>query len=597
VSFENCDKYVIKIGPAEEIENEYRNFQTFAGHTIYDKLQCPYNNALDSSFQTHMSRFCLPHPLKTIAYQFRGYIPSHSENPPLSFQDLAAEYMRGGCAHFTDYLIKINSFLREFARPADIILPDHLVPNWKRVAPLLSTAESMSHSAIKYGEIKRCWDRWAKERAFPLKVDFGPIHGNLRCANIVVTQNEAHLIDFGSMIRAPSFLNLIRLEIDIIFRSRIDTMEQRELLEGVFDPKLWDLRRARPASRPRCLVRDFRELYIDNTKSRNPYILARNDLYLAYLCELLRRTTYWEEEFLESSSRMLLWWLMTMSVDQLNNIRKAPSPPARDLERYGQILRPAIPEQIGLRKCFYGANDNEIRNKDKRLAIEQSRGVILLLAHSGQSYLSHLGCHYTSICAYLEQQECNRFLAIILNPFSIPAVQMYLNEIHALKSRGYDITKVAPQVVQHLEEDRVKLYESVVSYRNSKKRYGEQIHVRFTSFEPGCTILWTSTYCFVEPYFQTDPGLRAKHKLNTYKFELSVSNECAQGLFSDMKRSTTHVNFFLEYSISFEEWVARQVELREAANRALEVLVFIGEVEQIESDCIKEYMRKVSWSP
>jgi len=294
---------------------------------------------------------------------------------------------------------------------------------------------------------------------------------------------------------------------------------------------------------------------------------------------------------------MLLWWLMTMSVDQLNNIRKAPSPPARDLERYGQILRPAIPEQIGLRKCFYGANDNEIRNKDKRLAIEQSRGDILLLAHSGQSYLSHLGCHYTSICAYLEQQECNRFFPIILNPFSIPAVQMYLNEIHALKSRGYDIAKVAPQVVQHLEEDRVKLYESVVSYRNSKKRYGEQIHVRFTSFEPGCTILWTSTYCFVEPYFQTDPGLRAKHKLNTYEFELSVSNECAQGLYSDMKRSTTHVNFFLEYSISFEEWVARQVELREAANRALEVLVLIGEVEQIESDCIKEYMRKVPWSP
>jgi len=106
-----------------------------------------------------------------------------------------------------------------------------------------------------------------------------------------------------------------------------------------------------------------------------------------------------------------------------------------------------------------------------------------------------------------------------------------------------------------------------------------------------------SPYCFVEPYFQTDPGLRAKHNLNTYEFELSVSNDCAQGLYSDMKRSTTHVNFFLEYSILFEEWVARQVELREAANRALEVLVLIGEVEQIESDCIKEYMRKVPWSP
>lgn len=581
--------YVVKVGPSRLIDRERINFANLNGTAVHYQVSC------DPTFTDKIAKCCLPHDRRVIAYRFAGRIPAQTDDL-LSFLECAEHFLCGRSEDFLNHLASIQQRLTELwlhsGQPdGEIVrLPDFLEPNWAKVNPILATAEAMSHGAVKRSEVNRTWQNWEEERGNPIRMRLGHIHGDLRCANIVLSRGEPYLVDFGSVRKAPPFIDLIRLEVDIVLRARIPAAIRNELLRSVFDPLLWEPYAAATSPAQRLIV-EFRRAYVQILPGRKATISSQLDFYAAYMSELLRRTTYWEDLFLAVDTRQFIWLLLAQCVSYLHSANYANTI-AENIHNLDRLFRPPlIPKGIGLIRCYYGGQDNDERNGRKHKLLNGYRGPAVLLAHSGFSYLVPSAPHFRAVRSFLASYPQNRFVAILTNPFCQAAIEIYLNWIRSYLKQNHKL-KDGVRLEQNF-----KLTSSLQGYLNLKLHFGDQIEVRMTSFEPSCTVIWTSQGYFLEPYFKFDQFERAHNGLNTYEMECAPDADLADSFQFTGDEKITHLNFFYHHSLPFDKWKESRPLLHQAAESNLEWMERTGEIDAFERSCISELLQRYMREP
>ena len=260
----------------------------------------------------------------------------------------------------------------------------------------------------------------------------------------------------------------------------------------------------------------------------------------------------------------------------------------REESRRGVHLdAPAVSKDLGLSCLYYGGSDNRARNESKQKAVKESRGDVVLLAHSGHAYLA--GCHKSSIKAFLEDKnKTGKFIVILLNPFSLAAIGMYLNWLRSFEADGLDMSDI--HAIDHLLPKKVKFLDSLLSYRSLRNNYDSRLELRFTSFDIGCTVLWTDNAYFIEPYFRFNPAERAERKLTTYEMELDSESPMADQVQYGYERPTTHLNFYYRYSVLFEDWCKTQKAQIASGIDTLNFMADSGEISWKEANCLTSYL-------
>ncbi len=584
-SFDTVGAHVIKTGSKELIDREKRNFRTLKNTGAYNDLK---SNLVEKILDLKSSKST---PL--IVYKYAGRVPEQNESPPQSFLDCAELYFKGENPDFINQITDVDRDLANFRATATVqaaasySLPQFLEPDWKLISPIISTAEALSSFSFSLKEVREVWESWKDERKNPVQLRLERTHGDLRCNNIVYSDKKLFLIDFGNVREAPNYLDLIHLEIDIILRMQVDNEIRNRIVRAAFDPYYWQKEASPDWSQEEKIIQQFRWLFMLRQVRHSATDLVRRDFYVAYLVDLLRRARHWEDYFLSVQSRHLLWWIISCCLEAIKNVDRKPNALPSSLEEYSVLLRPDVPRGMGLLNWTFGDKENgdtenEKRNEKKKKAIASSRGQITLFAHSGHAYLAEPGIHFGELCRYLDNSE-NSFLAILLNPFSEAAIQLYLNWIRAYEKRS--------QTFGSLSVDG-KFRIALQSYQGLRNIYGDRIRVMMTSFDFSCTVLWTTEKFFFEPYFRLDAIERARMKLNSYEMEYDSRSAFGQVFGICDGNNLTHLDFFMSRSITYEKWKENLNNLHEKAKENLEVLEAIGEINSSEREFISIHLHK-----
>jgi hypothetical protein len=280
--------------------------------------------------------------------------------------------------------------------------------------------------------------------------------------------------------------------------------------------------------------------------------------------------------------------------DHPDDPKIAPQFVSIEIDNGGRALKLMAPplRKMGAVALYYGPGDNQRRNEAKEEALRQAKGKAFLLAQTGTAYFSAGGFLSPHVMAFLRRDKGNTFVAVLMNPFSEAALKLYLTCIEAAERVRTDAADV---VAGHLG----KLRETLGGYRNDFR--GHSVSLRFTPFDPVCTVLLTGTRCFVEPYFQFDPIERRGKHLDTYEWELEnridqaeVTNKPLADHFRASSEESTaqskapsHMSFHLRRSQPADEFVKHLAKDREQCEQTLKRLADKGVLQHSEAKAVK----------
>lgn len=247
---------------------------------------------------------------------------------------------------------------------------------------------------------------------------------------------------------------------------------------------------------------------------------------------------------------------------------------------------PELPAEMGILGCYFGAGQNTVRNVEKQRTLEEAEGAVVLLAKTGQSYLSNGGVHRPVVERFLERGSNNKLLGILLNPYSTAAIQMYLNWI-----RGSDRAHYGVELSRHAE----KLGGSILGFKTLKQRF-PGVNLRLTSFDLGATVLWTTSRCFVEPYLQFDEKVRVRDKLDTYELLVESDSDFGRAIRSVSDDKPTHLGFYTAHSVELPQFAKHRDQLAGHVSELLETMCKMGEIQPDENKAIREYLRDLKES-
>jgi hypothetical protein len=358
---------VLKVGPPKQIAQELRTFLQLRGTNLFTQL------ALGSEQDAWLSSLRFRDGSRALGYRFLGQIPRHSEQSVGTLLDSAESYINGTEDRFPDHIANISGQLLELRAQTSrqltsILLPEYTEPAWQRVDPLLATAQAFSSRVPTVDAIHTAWNRWESRRSAPVQMQLGFIHGDLRAANVVLAWSARttlpFLVDFGSVKRAPSYVDLVRLEIDLILRMQVSDDLFERILVAAFDPQSWTLdSNASATDRVSGFVGVFRQAYLGHVGTRHAASDICDDYYAFYLSELLRRVPYWEVRFLEPKSRRTLWWLVLLALQRLRDSAAFRCPTSDSVHSYVNALKsPEIPPELGVSQVFFGPSDSDARD-------------------------------------------------------------------------------------------------------------------------------------------------------------------------------------------------------------------------------------------
>jgi len=223
----------------------------------------------------------------------------------------------------------------------------------------------------------------------------------------------------------------------------------------------------------------------------------------------------------------------------------------------GALKRMESPlREMGATAIFCGATDNEHRNKAKADALKLASGHVVLLAQTGTCFLTAGGNLTQDVRDFLRRSSQNKFSVVLVNPYSDSAIKLYLSCIEAAQSANV-------QPVAAINAHLSKLKQALFGYMDGLRVPG-QTSLRFTMFDPICTVLSTPTTCFVEPYFQFDPILRLRKHLDSFEIQFHLDNgskfghrfrpsQAAARCHSD-DHVQSHIQFYLDRSESLPDF-------------------------------------------
>ena len=180
----------------------------------------------------------------------------------------------------------------------------------------------------------------------------------------------------------------------------------------------------------------------------------------------------------------------------------------------------------------YGIEDifvpelNSIRNESKKKSIQEP-GNIFLIAHSCYSFIAQFGHRYRDLIEEkLKSGYC--FKAVASNPWSESSFFASFSEVYEnLRDYEYvgDDGKRYLDSIRIIEDSRcysMKYRDSINGYLNLRKKYRNQIQLRFTKYEIMSSILLTDKDCYMEPYLPVN--LDERYEKGMLTFELRISN-------------------------------------------------------------------------
>lgn len=157
---------------------------------------------------------------------------------------------------------------------------------------------------------------------------------------------------------------------------------------------------------------------------------------------------------------------------------------------------------------------NDERNVAKSKSLGQTN-IIYLIAHSGFSFIAQFGHRFRNIVEE-KLKEGHEFKAILTNPWSESGFFISMSETPDKK------VKNVLDVIENANWYKVKFQDSINGYIKLRKKYGDNIQIRFTRFEIPSSILLTDDNCFIEPYLPVN--LEKRYEKGMLTFELQLSN-------------------------------------------------------------------------
>jgi hypothetical protein len=250
-----------------------------------------------------------------------------------------------------------------------------------------------------------------------------------------------------------------------------------------------------------------------------------------------------------------------------------------------------FPRSIGLERCYFGEGDNDFRNREKQKALDVASGTVYLLAKTGQAYF--FDPHAVHVEQFLTRDSANRFVAILLDPFSESAVKMYANWLRTPSATAEGTTEAT--ALRLLHHHRNKLQNTLSALKGSPFN---KVDLRFTPFDLSCTVLWTDGRYFIEPYFQFDELDRDSKKLNTFEFQLGPSSPLADAFRPDagnggLSSSLTHIDYYYQYSVDINKWIENINNGYNHSNDIISYFINIGLIDSDKAGWIKGYFDRL----
>ena len=242
----------------------------------------------------------------------------------------------------------------------------------------------------------------------------------------------------------------------------------------------------------------------------------------------------------------------------------------------------------GLREEYYGPKDNERRNGAKRKALSQASGHMAVVAHTGWSYLypdAGTG-FYSDLEAYLQRSARNRLVVVLMNPFSFPALEFYLNLVRCY---GAD-RNASPNPIDLMAFWALKLQQAHMGYIELDG-LNSQVDLRLTWCHVKSTVLWTDTECFVEHYHNTDLRRRAQHRLDTSDRRYDPFS--TMGLVFRPGEVMGETTFLMENSDSYDHWRARRGSYAEYAHTQIKMMKTRGQLDARRAAMLSQLIDRV----
>jgi hypothetical protein len=425
------------------------------------------------------------------------------------------------------------------ARPLSYFLP---AVAWDEfVNPVLHTAAAFvcTEEARELSEMEGWWRATTSRSKGPAAVqDHGPIHGDLRFANILVepTTSAVELIDFGSAREGHVFADLAKFECDVLLRLHADPNDANaseamrlEVLNAAAHRGLAP--DAPKANKHLDVFRTLREVY-DNRWHFTPQCFSMYRWFV--LAELLKRLRWFEDVFASPSGRVALLRAILLMKRAEERLERSPMP-------FGLL---SLTNEMGCTAVYvpnaFSGEANARRNRSKRAALKASKDV-RILAETGNAFLhciNQKGAFFEDVHALLKAG--GSFRAVVANPYFIEGFGISRafaagnrdeNGIHETLTEKYRQTRRGHEELRH--------------------EFGERIQVRVAHFGLSSSLLLLDSCIFLEPYFYVDRGHRARHQFDTFELELNSTSSVAR-LFEG------HFDFHWTHSTPLDDVEKRQ---------------------------------------
>ncbi len=360
---------------------------------------------------------------------------------------------------------------------------------WSTFMPVACTSVGNTDWRNFVTELPKLWKEAAGKSRWTIPANPTVIHGDLRCANILVSDESEtlSLIDYGQSGYGNPMMDLARLEADILLRAAQDQKEARELLGEMIFTEEFCRPKWENSHRVLRIIFALRQYALSLASSIFQEPCGEEKVFMIYRMYLIGHATRFcrlDDPLLRGIDHRMdyLWYTLSLMRQALGN--KALSRPITSSTLH--FLNDM--EKCGVVDFYWG---RERRNTEKIAALNED-GTIRLLAHTGHSYLNdEANLFFNSIKNRLGSGH--KVKIILLNPYSVEGAKLGLAE-----GRG---NLRGPELYIHYYEENTELFKRFFKCLEIYKTLENSgIELMITNYSPDATILITDRFAFFEPY-------------------------------------------------------------------------------------------------
>ena len=427
---------------------------------------------------------------------------------------------------------------------------------WETFLPVASAVACMADRWLEFvSSIPEAWNAAVSGQS-AIQFEQGVCHGDLRCANILVTGNAGtpglFVIDYGHTGPAHPLIDLPRLEADLLLRIALRRDDRRAILKQVVAcrhelvPQQWADSECH-LLRLLFALREFAErvanAYCEGEQASRVYQL----FLLGHVVRFARRD---DPSLRRLEHRHDYVWLALALAQRLLG-EAARRKPVQLLPFPFSARTAADMSQCGVSDVFWGP---ERRNQEKLDLLRTHPGPVRLLAHTGKSYLQEGAIFAKTLRERLERAGPeDRVQIVLLNPYSVEGSKLGIAE-----ARG-DLQ--GPEVDLDYHERNTELFRRFNACAESFRRLRDthkNIELRITHYSPDATILLSGNVAFVEPYLVGRVTMRYFDDVRMNAPELLASSG------SDLYRvADSQFEYFWKRSIELREFEERRQEFKD----------------------------------